>query len=165
MASDNNTLDFTRDIDGWDGPEDNRVVVDSGANVDLKQAFSLDRAANNTLMGFEVSGRYILAAVELSGRATGNQLGPGLIVSGITSGVGIRLIGAEVVDNRVVGSWCGITGDGTRVSPVADDCVQVLDGAQCKRDWGPRAGRSERVGSQRAGRGRVGLKGVVRHPD
>lgn len=130
VASNDNVLDFTLDVQGWDGPADNRIVVDSGLNLDLNQAFSLERAANNTFKGFEVTGSYVLAAIELSGRSSGNQLGPGMIVSGITSGVGIRLMGAEVVGNRVVGSWCGITGDGTRVSPVADDCVQIRDGAK-----------------------------------
>lgn len=129
LATDDNVIDFTRDVDSWDGPEDNRIVLTSGNNSDLKQAISLELGTGNKFMGFEVRGSYGMAAIDVLDGASGNQFGPGLILSGITQGAGLRFNGKDVTGNRVVGSWCGITGDGTEVNPVADDCVQFLDRA------------------------------------
>jgi hypothetical protein len=158
LATDDNVLDFSRDIDGWDGPEDNRVVLTSGTNIDLKQVISLELGTGNKFMGFEVSGHYQLAGIDVLEGASGNQFGPGMIFAGIDSGVGLRFYGSNVTENRVVGSWCGITGDGTDVSAVADDCIQFLDRAHDNVVGGSEPGERNVIAASRLGVG-VAIRG------
>jgi parallel beta-helix repeat protein len=137
MATDGNTLDFTRDIDGWSGPQDDRIVLDSGNNEDLKQAINVSQGSSNVFKGFEISGTYVLAGFDFTDAASDNQIGPGMIVSGIRHGIGIRIANRGSDRNHVVGSWCGITGDGSVVSTVNDDCIQILDNAHDTVIGGP----------------------------
>jgi hypothetical protein len=153
MATDDNVIDFTRDIDGWDGPEDNRIVLTSGNNIDLKQAISLELGTGNKFMGLEVSGEYGLAAIDILDGASANQFGPGMIFSAITHGAGLRFFGPEVTGNRVIGSWCGITADGTELSPVQDDCVQIQDRAHDNVVGGEAAGDRNVFAASRLGVG------------
>jgi hypothetical protein len=153
IATDDNVLDFTRDIDGWDGPEDNRIVLDSGNNLDLNQAISVELGTGNTFMGLEVTGTYVLAAIDVLDGAHENQFGPGLILSGLGAGAGLRFYGPDVHGNRIVGSWCGLTGDGTQISPVADDCVQFDDRSHDNVVGGPEPADRNVLGGSRLGVG------------
>ncbi len=55
--------------------------------------------------------------------------------------------------NRLVGSWCGITGDGATVSTVADDCVQILDRAHDNVVGGTAEGERNVLAASRLGVG------------
>lgn len=124
-------VDFRQGLD-WESPADNRIIVLS--TVPETEAAFRFTAENNVLAGIEFRGEYTLAAVYLPGGvfgepAAGNQIGPGNIFAGIPRGAGIKLSGDIVYENRIFGNWCGITGDGTVVDPVFEDCVQVDQGA------------------------------------
>lgn len=135
-------IDFTLDIRDWHGPKDNRVVIDSG---ERKMAHGFLVHGNDIrLAGFEIRGDFVNAAIllraDIDGNgASNNQLGPGLILAAITEGVGIRIQNPQSVNNRVVGSWCGITGDGTIVKGLRDDCIQLSDGTWGNTIGGPDA--------------------------
>ncbi len=120
------TIDFTVDVRDWQGPQDNRIVVNAPRNQNFALTVGTD---NNVLKGFEIRGNYNVAAIELRVGASGNQLGPGLIVAGLEHGYGIRIRDGETSNNRIVGSWCGITGDGTEVLAVEQDCIAIQKGA------------------------------------
>ncbi len=133
-------LDFTLDIDGWAGPQDNKIVIQPGP-VQMNHAFILE-GSGTVLKGIEIRGDLQGAAITVRDAFTGNpvshnQLGPGLILAGIRPGVGIKLSGAAVADNRVVGNWCGITGDGTKIARNQEDCVQITEGSGNNTVGGP----------------------------
>jgi parallel beta-helix repeat protein len=153
IGSSNNVIDFTKDIDSWASPADNRIVIDSGNNLELKQAISMVQSTGNKLMGFEVSGTYVLAGIDVLDSSSDNQFGPGLIFAGITSGAGIRFYGPYTANNRLVGSWCGVTGDGTVVNTVADDCVQIFDRAHDNVIGGTEVAERNVLGGSRLGVG------------
>lgn len=124
-------VDFRQGL-RWEDPSDNRIIVKSGV-PETETAFRFT-AENNVLAGIEFRGEYTLAAVYLPGGifgepAAGNQIGPGNIFAGIPRGAGVKMSGDIVYENRVFGNWCGITGDGTVVDPVFEDCVQLDQGA------------------------------------
>jgi hypothetical protein len=139
-------IDFTRDIVNWGGPADNRIVINSSRN----QNFAITvGTSGNTFAGLEFRGTYEVAALELRVGASDNQLGPGLIFAGLKKGYGIRMRDRETTGNRVIGSWCGVTGDGTEVSPVTQDCI-VIDKGAARNIVGGEAGHDRNVlsGSQ-----------------
>jgi len=133
-------LDFRYVVDDYGGPQDNRIVLDN-KGVAMQHALKLE--TNDTLVaGFDVRGAYSDAAILLQSGlfgegASNNRVGPGLAFAGITDGNGLRIVSSATVNNHVVGNWCGITGDGTMVDPVAEDCIYILDGARGNQIGGP----------------------------
>lgn len=121
-------IDLARYVSGWQGPQHNRFVVDSGTERIHNHLFAIS-AADGVFSGFEIRGAFLVAALVLRDGALENQIGPGLVLAGIRQGAGILIRGSDVTRNRVVGSWCGITGDGSVVDPVQDDCIVLRDGA------------------------------------
>lgn len=116
----------------WQGPQDNRIIIESSGPA-METAFRIG-SQRNVLAGFELRGAFTEAAIHVPGGILGeaarlNQFGPGLVFAGITSGAGIKLTSDQATANTVVGNWCGITGDGTVVDPVFEDCVQIDQGA------------------------------------
>lgn len=120
------TIDFAQDIRDWAGPSDNHIVIEALREQNFALAIQAD---DNVLTGFEVRGSYNVAAIELRVGSSGNQIGPGLIIAGVESGVGIRLRDEQTTGNHILGNWCGISGDGTVVLPVVDDCIAITKGA------------------------------------
>jgi len=133
FGEDATTLDFTLDIEGWAGPQDNKIVIDPGVEA-LEYAIVVE-SSNNVFKGFEIRGPFADVAITVrhtfddSAGASNNQFGPGLILSGLQPAVGIRMKGPKVTGNRFVGNWCGITGDGTTVSRNQQDCVEIQEGS------------------------------------
>ncbi|MEO8082640.1 MAG: right-handed parallel beta-helix repeat-containing protein [Ardenticatenales bacterium] len=116
----------------WAGPQDNRIIIESGGPAQ-ESAFRLG-SQRNVLAGFELRGSFKEAAIHVPGGVLGeparlNQLGPGLIFAGMPEGAGIKLTSELATANTIIGNWCGITGDGTVVDPVFEDCVQIDQGA------------------------------------
>lgn len=134
-------IDFTADIDGWAGPQDNKIAIGPGDNK-MDHALVIE-SSNNVLQGFDVRGEFTNAAITIragldSGTVANNQIGPGLVFAALP-GIGVRMSGPEVRENRFVGNWCGIAGDGTRIERNRDDCVQLADGASANQIGGPEA--------------------------
>ncbi|MCE7938924.1 MAG: right-handed parallel beta-helix repeat-containing protein [Chloroflexi bacterium CFX6] len=134
-------IDFTADIDGWAGPADNKIAIGPGDNA-MDHAIVIE-SSENVLQGFDVRGEFTNAAITIragleGGNVVGNQLGPGLVFAALP-GIGVRMSGPEVKNNRFVGNWCGIGGDGTRIERTRDDCVQLADGTAGNQIGGPEA--------------------------
>lgn len=124
-------LDFTLDVEGWSGPQDNKIVIEPGPNQ-MEHAITIE-GSDTVLKGFEIRGKFEGAAITVRDAFTGspvsnNQIGPGLILAGIRPGIGIKVAGAIATNNRIVGNWCGITGDGTVVARNQEDCIQLTEG-------------------------------------
>lgn len=124
-------IDFTLDIEGWAGPEDNKIVISDG-DQEMEHALIIE-SSHNVLKGFEITGSFGGSAITVrkglgEGGATENQLGPGLVFAGIRPGIGVRISHRDVHGNRFVGNWCGVTGDGTERASNQEDCVQLVDG-------------------------------------
>lgn len=140
LSGGNVVIDFTRDIEGWDGPEDNRVAL---LSEDPRSHAIIVESSGNQLAGLELGGAYTNAAIVLRKRsredigATDNLLGPGLIFADIQPGVGLLLRDPQSFSNRLVGSWCGITGDGRQTAPMYEDCIQISSGAHDNQIGGP----------------------------
>lgn len=134
------TIDFTADIEGYAGPADNKIVVRPGASI-MAYAFVIE-GPGSTFKGFTLSGAYEQAAimVRFDGFGTGardNQFGPGLSFANIKPGVGIILRDRQTIGNRIVGSWCGLEGDGSKRAAVSEDCIQIQNGASRNIVGGP----------------------------
>lgn len=132
LSQNGTTIDFSLDIEGWSSPADNKIVITPGAGQ-LEHAFVIE-SSGNTFKGFDVEGDFQIAAFVvrqglLGEGATNNQFGPGLALYGIRPAVGIQIRDRSSSGNRVLGNWCGITGDGTVRRPLQDDCVQVTLGS------------------------------------
>ncbi len=133
MTKGGTEIDFSLMLDEYVGPSDNRVVFD-GSGGGLQIAIQIE-SNDNVLRGFDLRGGYSESAivlqpnVELEG-ASNNQLGPGLVFRDITEGNAVRIRGANTVNNRIIGSWCGLSGDGRSVAPVSADCVYLNSGTQ-----------------------------------
>jgi parallel beta-helix repeat protein len=145
-------VDFTLDVPDWRGPQDNRIVLDSGTTR-LPNTVIVINAAGVKLAGFELRGQAQVAMVVLRDGAVDNQIGPGMVFAGIKQGVTILMRGAAVTRNRVVGSWCGITGDGTVMDPVQDDCVVLDEGANNNTVGGPQPGDRNVIAASEVGNG------------
>lgn len=123
-------VDFKRMLT-WRGPQDNRVVID--ASIGMEHLFGLE-SETNILSGFEVRGTFESAAILIQPNlrrdpAKNNQIGPGVVFTDITKGVGVRILGTEAFNNKVFGIWCGVTGDGTVVRAIKEDCIYIEQGA------------------------------------
>lgn len=134
LAKGGTKIDFTRGIANWSGPQDNRVVLDGtigrdGSSGDPRTDLILVEGTDNVLSGFEIRGEFSVAAIIVRQGAANNQFGPGLVFAGMPQGVGIVFENRGTVANKVIGSWCGITGDGRQVDPLADDCIRFHSGA------------------------------------
>ncbi len=135
------TIDFGADIEGYNGPGDNKVVIRPGAGV-MAYAFVVE-GPGSTFKGFTLSGAYEQAAIMVrydgfAGGARDNQFGPGLAFANIKPGVGIILRDRQTVGNRIVGSWCGLEGaDGSQRAEVSEDCIQIMNGASRNIVGGP----------------------------
>ncbi len=133
-------IDFTQDIQDWSGPQDNKVAL---VSEDRRSHAFIVESSGNRIAGIELSGAYSNAAIVLRKRksedigATDNQLGPGLIFAGIEPGVGLLIRDPQSHGNRLVGSWCGLTGDGTEALPMYEDCIQISSGARENTIGGP----------------------------
>jgi hypothetical protein len=131
MISKQTFVDFKRMLGDWEGAADNKVIVD-GSGLDLECAFSLE-STNNILAGFEIRGDFDRAAVMIrpsirTDPSRNNQIGPGVVFAHIPKGKGIHILGKETTNNKVFGIWCGVTGDGTEVAPLEDDCIFMEQG-------------------------------------
>ncbi len=136
MISKQTFIDFKRmfDVGVWKGPQDNKIIVDA-SDANLECAFSLE-STNNILSGFEIRGEFgglsgaavIIRPSIRTDPSRNNQIGPGMVFAHIAEGKGIRILGKETTNNRVFGIWCGITGDGTEVVPLEDDCIFMEQG-------------------------------------
>ena len=132
LAQGGTIIDFRQGISPWNGPQDNRIIIDSSDSA-MKSGLQII-SENNVIAGLEFRGFYETAAVYLPGGVFGepsanNQIGPGNIFAGLTDGIAVYLSGEAVYENRVFGNWCGITGDGTVPSANLQDCVKIDQGA------------------------------------
>ena len=132
LSENGTTFDFTLDVEDWSSPADNKIVIAPGPGQ-LEHAFVIE-SSGNTFKGFDVEGDFQIAAFVvrqglLGDGATNNQFGPGLALYGIRPAVGIQIRDRSSSGNRVLGNWCGITGDGTVRRPLQDDCVQITYGS------------------------------------
>jgi len=123
-------VDFRRMLT-WNGPQDNKIIIDAGG-TGMSHAFAME-SQNNILAGFEIRGDFDSAAVLvrpdiLLDPARNNQIGPGVVFAHMPSGKGVRIAGQQAFNNKVFGIWCGISGDGTEVSPLEDDCIYLEEG-------------------------------------
>lgn len=122
---------FGYGLANWRGPQDNKIIIDAtGSGMD--HAFALE-SVNNILAGFDIRGDFVTAAIQIrpsvrSDDSAFNQIGPGVVFSHMPSGKGIKILGKETHDNKVFGIWCGVYGDGTQVSALADDCIHMDQG-------------------------------------
>jgi CSLREA domain-containing protein len=128
MSKGGTRIEFGRFIDGYAGPADNRMQVAS-ADGNQQVAFRIE-SNGNVLSALDFTGTYqdsaLLLKASLAGDGSANNvLGPGLTFAGLSSGNGIRISDPSSVNNRIIGSWCGMRGDG-EIDPVAEDCF-VLD--------------------------------------
>ncbi len=126
------TIDFSADIVDYAGPQDNTIVIRPGAG-EMTYAIVVE-GPGSTFKGFTLSGAYEQAAIMVrydgfSGGARDNHFGPGLSFAHIDPGVGIILRDRQTIGNRIVGSWCGLEGDGTVRAAVSEDCIQIMNGA------------------------------------
>ncbi|MCB0215462.1 MAG: right-handed parallel beta-helix repeat-containing protein [Chloroflexi bacterium] len=123
-------VDLRQGLD-WKSPADNKFVIDaSGLDIDHVFAMESDR---NILAGFEIRGSFTRSAILIRGGRTRdesrfNQVGPGVIFANMPAGSGVHIVSKDTNQNRIIGNWCGITGDGTQVSPLTDDCVYLEQG-------------------------------------
>lgn len=121
-------IDFRLGFAPYAGPQDNRIVFDAtGANKQF--AFKLE-SRDNQIAGIEVRGDFRDAAILLNDNlfgdgAANNVIGPGNVFAGITEGNAVKIKDPKSVNNRVVGNWCGVRGDGTEVSLVSEDCIFI----------------------------------------
>lgn len=161
IDGDDVAVDFTQHIDGWASPADNRVVLDTGTEKTFNHMVVI-AAANTVLAGFEVRGSFVVAAIVLRDGARDSVLGPGIVLAGISQGVGILLRGGAVTANRIVGSWCGLTGDGSVVDPVQDDCIVLNDGANLNVVGGPEPADRNVLAASKVGAG-ITLSGSATH--
>ncbi|MFQ5460141.1 MAG: right-handed parallel beta-helix repeat-containing protein [Anaerolineae bacterium] len=134
-------IDFTANIEGWAGPQDNRVAIEIASEEQQKELFLVE-GSGNQFAGFQIVGQtsialFVVRAVVQGSVAADNVFGPGLVLAGQTEGVGIRMRGPGVTQNRVVGSWCGVQGDGTDVAGLAEHCVEITEGANRNTIGGP----------------------------
>jgi len=134
------TIDFSADIVDYAGPQDNKVVVRPGPDA-MTYAFVVE-GPGSTFKGFTLSGGFEQAAIMVrfdgfSGGARDNQFGPGLSFANISPGVGIILRDRQTIGNRIVGSWCGLEGDGSQRATVSEDCIQIMNGASRNIVGGP----------------------------
>ncbi len=126
-------VDFRTGIDGWSSPADNHFVVD-GTGGRRQFAFRME-SDGNMLAGFDLAGEFEDSAVLLQGdlfqnQVSNNQIGPGLSFRSITNGNGVKIRSEQSLANRIVGNWCGLAGDGTTLSDVAEDCIYILEKAK-----------------------------------
>lgn len=133
LSSGRTGIDFSYGLEGWGGPQDNRIALDPDVGrepgADPRTDVILIEGTDNVLKGFEIRGSYQIAAVIVRKGAANNQFGPGLVLAGMPEGSGIHFENRDTVGNKVVGIWCGLTGDGTVVDPVRDDCLRFASGA------------------------------------
>jgi len=137
VTGDGMVVDFTTHIEGWSGPQDNRLVLDGG---DIHNHLMVVEGTNNTLAGLEIRGSFKDTAILVRRGATDNQFGPGLVFAGFEHGNGMRIIGAGTMRNHVVGSWCGITTDGSGEvveDGLLEDCIHIAEGASENVVGGP----------------------------
>jgi len=129
-------VDFTRHVEGWSGPADNRLVIDTDVGLTFNHILTIE-GHDNVLMGFDLRGRFDDAAIIVRKGATGNQIGPGLVFAGIKRGPGLRILDGGTTRNRVVGNWCGIVGPDAQPDVLDEDCVQLDTGANGNTIGGP----------------------------
>lgn len=129
-------VDFRQGLP-WKSPADNRIVVDGG-NIGLEYLISME-SDTNILAGFDFRGTFKRAGMVLQGgivndAAKRNQIGPGIVFADIkgpdefTGGHAVQITGQRTSENKFVGNWCGIKGDGTVLAPVSGDCVNLEQG-------------------------------------
>jgi hypothetical protein len=122
------TIDFTQDIPDWSGPAKDRIVLESASDEQRYGLFL--ESSHNAVAGLVIRGRYEIAALDVRLGASANQLGPGLVWTDIGPGDSLRVRDTDTTANRLIGSWCGLDGDGTEVRPVEGHCVHVTLGAK-----------------------------------
>jgi hypothetical protein len=142
VSNDFLVVDFTLNVDGWSSPADNRIAIE--VEPFLVQAFII-QASDGQYAGFELKGRFEAAAIVVrttdnAQQAANNTFGPGLILAGQAEGSGIRWRGSGVTGNKLIGSWCGVRGDGSEVDGLEEFCIEVSEGANENVIGGPEPG-------------------------
>jgi parallel beta-helix repeat protein len=126
-------IDFSFGIETYVGAQDNRIVIDPDVGRDPaddpRTDLFLIEGTDNALSGFELRGSYQVAAIIARKAAANNRFGPGLVLAGMPQGIGIQFENRDTVGNRIAGLWCGVTGDGTVVDALRDDCLRFSSGA------------------------------------
>jgi len=140
LTENGTTIDFRLGVDPWSSPADAHFVVEASGGTH-QFAFKVE-SHDNQIAGIEIRGEYAESAILLQDDffgtgAVNNTIGPGNIFADISSGNGIKIKDAASVGNKVIGNWCGITGDGSTLAPVAEDCVFVLDDTAQNTIGGP----------------------------
>jgi hypothetical protein len=138
---DDMVMDFRIHVDGWASPADNKIVLDFETNVKPRELFLIS-GNGNQFAGMDIAGsaessHLVVRADSASAVASDNVFGPGLVLSGLDSGVAIRVRGAGVQRTKIIGNWCGVRGDGTEVAPNSEHCIEVLEGANGTIIGGP----------------------------
>lgn len=126
-------LDFTAHVDGWSSPADNRIVLEWATDGIPNELFLIS-GNGNQFAGFDlkasvIAAYFVVRADSADSVASDNVFGPGLVLSGFEQGVAIRIRGAGATKNRVIGSWCGVRGDGTVMDGNSEHCIEILEGA------------------------------------
>jgi hypothetical protein len=157
-------IDFSLGLSGWDGPQDNRIAMDADLTRepgDQKptELFIIE-GSNNTLAGFEIRGTYSIASIIVRRGASNNTFGPGMVWAAMPEGVGISFEDRTTVANKIIGSWCGITGDGTESSGLSDHCVRIFNGASLNTIGGSRPEDRNVLSANRRGAG-VAVEGTI----
>lgn len=140
LTENGTTIDFRLGVEPWSGPGDAHFVVEaSGGSHQF--AFKIE-SHDNQIAGVEIRGEFAESAILLQDDffgtgAVNNTIGPGNILAGISSGNGIKIKDPASQGNHVIGNWCGITGDGSEIAPVAEDCVFLLDDTAQNTIGGP----------------------------
>jgi hypothetical protein len=119
------TLDFARSVAGWAGPQDNVIAIDGG--TELGQALTVE-GVDGVVTGLDIHGAFSTAALEIRIGATGNHVGPGIVIAGTSGQAAFRIRDTDTRQNELEGNWCGIDGSG-RFLPVQGHCVLVERGA------------------------------------
>lgn len=128
------TIDFAAGVEGWAGPEDNRIVLGAGPDgVDTVLAIE---SAGGHYLGFDVRGEVSVAGIALQVDATDNRL-EGLSIRDVrpaasaseTAVAGILMRGSRITGNSIGGSWCGLAPDGKSAAAIAGACIALTRGA------------------------------------
>lgn len=151
-------IDFRLGVDPWSGPADAHFVVEAGGGTH-QFAFKIE-SHDNQIAGLEIRGEYAESAILLQddffgNGAVNNVIGPGNILADLSSGNGVKIKEAATRGNRVVGNWCGITGDGTVLAPVMEDCIVLMGDTSQNTIGGPAEEDRNVLAASRLG---VGIK-------
>ncbi len=132
ISGTNMTVDFSRDVPGWSGPADNRIVVEAlegESGVPIDWAIAIE-GEHGKLVGFDVEGIVQIGAVVLQVNATNTEV-RGVSVHSLfevrpgDAAAAFVIRGDRANENTLHGNWCGVTGDGSVRAPVDGPCLVI----------------------------------------